>query len=96
MCTIDDALEAEEIILQDPIIARLVKERYGVTNVQEQLVADPWYLMVHAQVSFRASNFQIRWPYHRLCCKNYLFYESPILLMHMCAFLLFSLAQDLD
>lgn len=43
MCTIDDALEAEAIILRDPIIARLVKQRYGVTNVREQLVADPWY-----------------------------------------------------
>ena len=43
MCTIDDALEAESIILNDPIIAKLVKERYGITDVKSQLVADPWY-----------------------------------------------------
>lgn len=43
MCTIDDAVEAESIVLNDPIIAKLVKERYGVTNVKEQLIADPWY-----------------------------------------------------
>ena len=43
MCTIDDALEAESIILNDPIIANLVKERYGITDVKSQLVADPWY-----------------------------------------------------
>lgn len=43
MCTIDDAVEAESIILNDPIVAKLVKERYGVTDVKKQLVADPWY-----------------------------------------------------
>ena len=43
MCTIDDAVEAEQIVLIDPVIADLVRERYGVTDVQKQLVADPWY-----------------------------------------------------
>ena len=43
MCSIDDALEAEELVLNDPIIAQLVRERYGVTDVKKQLVADPWY-----------------------------------------------------
>lgn len=43
MCTIDDALEAEAIILNDPVIAQLVKERYNITDVKNQLVADPWY-----------------------------------------------------
>ena len=43
MCSIDDAVEAESIILNDPVIIKLVKERYGVTDVKTQLVADPWY-----------------------------------------------------
>ena len=43
MCSIDDAVEAESIILNDPVIIKMVKERYGVTDVQTQLVADPWY-----------------------------------------------------
>ena len=43
MCTIDDALEAEAIILNDPVVAKLVKQRYGITDVKTQLVADPWY-----------------------------------------------------
>jgi len=43
MCTIDDALDCEAIILNDPIVAKLVLERYGITDVKNQLVADPWY-----------------------------------------------------
>lgn len=43
MCTIDDALDAEAVVHGDPIIAKLVKERYGVTDPKKQLVADPWY-----------------------------------------------------
>ena len=43
MCTIDDVVEAEEIIQNDAVIANLVKERYGITDIKTQLVADPWY-----------------------------------------------------
>ena len=43
MCTIDDALDAEAIVHADPLVAKIVKERYGVTDVKTQLVADPWY-----------------------------------------------------
>ena len=43
MCTIDDALEAESIVHADPLVAKIVKERYGITDVKSQLVADPWY-----------------------------------------------------
>jgi hypothetical protein len=42
MVTIEDCVEAEELVKADPGIRALLKERYGVTDMA--LVAcDPWY-----------------------------------------------------
>ena len=42
MVTIEDCVEAEELVKADPSIRALLKERYGVTDMA--LVAcDPWY-----------------------------------------------------
>ena len=39
--TIEDCLEAEEIVKADAGIIKLLKERYGLTP--EQVAFDPWY-----------------------------------------------------
>ncbi len=39
--TIEDCLEAEEIVKADPGIIKLLRERYGLTP--ERVAFDPWY-----------------------------------------------------
>ena len=39
--TIEDCLEAEEIVKADPGIIKLLHERYGLTP--ERVAFDPWY-----------------------------------------------------
>lgn len=40
--TVDDAVEAEEIMKSSPEFRRVVAERYGITDVSV-LAVDPWY-----------------------------------------------------
>lgn len=40
--TVDDAVEAEEIMKANPDFQRVVAERYGITNM-DVLAVDPWY-----------------------------------------------------
>jgi Cu2+-containing amine oxidase len=42
MVTIEDCVEAEEIVKADPGIRRLLKERYGLTDMS-MVAADPWF-----------------------------------------------------
>ena len=42
MITIDDCLEAEAIVKEDATIKSILKERYGLTNM-DLVAADPWY-----------------------------------------------------
>jgi Cu2+-containing amine oxidase len=42
MVTIEDCVEAEEIVKADPSIQALLKDRYGVTDM-DLVAADPWY-----------------------------------------------------
>lgn len=41
MATPDDCFEAEAIVKADPGIQTLLKERYGITNMDE-IACDPW------------------------------------------------------
>lgn len=40
--TVDDAVEAEEIMKSNPEFQKVVAERYGITNM-DVLAVDPWY-----------------------------------------------------
>lgn len=42
MVTIEDCVEAEEIVKADPGIKTLLKDRYGITDM-DMVAADPWY-----------------------------------------------------
>ena len=42
MVTIEDCVEAEEIVKADPGIRGLLKDRYGITDM-DMVAADPWY-----------------------------------------------------
>ncbi len=42
MVTIEDCVEAEEIVKADPGIRKLLKERYGLTDMA-MVAADPWF-----------------------------------------------------
>lgn len=42
MVTIEDCVEAEEIVKADPGIQGLLKARYGITDMA-LVAADPWY-----------------------------------------------------
>lgn len=42
MVTIEDCVEAEEIVKADPGIRQLLKERYGLTDMS-MVAADPWF-----------------------------------------------------
>ena len=42
MVTIEDCVEAEEIFKADAEVQRLIRERYGITDMAE-VACDPWY-----------------------------------------------------
>lgn len=42
MVTIEDCVEAEEIFKADSEVQRLIRERYGITDMAE-VACDPWY-----------------------------------------------------
>lgn len=42
MVTIEDCVEAEEIVKADEGIKALLKERYGITDMS-MVAADPWF-----------------------------------------------------
>ena len=42
MVSCDDTLEAEEVVLRDPGVQKLLRERYGITDMS-LVAADPWY-----------------------------------------------------
>lgn len=42
MVTIEDCVEAEDIFKSDPQVQRLIRERYGITDMAE-VACDPWY-----------------------------------------------------
>ena len=42
MVTIEDCVEAEEIVKADKGIQTLLKERYGITDMN-MVAADPWF-----------------------------------------------------
>lgn len=42
MVTIEDCVEAEEIVKADPGVRALLKDRYGLTDMA-LVAADPWY-----------------------------------------------------
>ena len=42
MVTIEDCVEAEEIVKSDEGIKALLKERYGITDMS-MVAADPWF-----------------------------------------------------
>ena len=42
MVTIEDCVEAEEIVKADPGIKRLLKDRYEISDM-DMVAADPWY-----------------------------------------------------
>ena len=56
--TIEDCLEAEEIVKADAGIIKLLKERYGLTP--EQVAFDPWYYGDRCACLFRTQKC--------LCC----------------------------
>jgi hypothetical protein len=41
MVTIEDTVEAEGILKADAKVQRLIRERYGITNMEE-VACDPW------------------------------------------------------
>ena len=42
MVTIEDCVEAEEIVKADPGVREMLKERHGITDMA-MVAADPWY-----------------------------------------------------
>lgn len=42
MVTIEDCVEAEEVVKADPGVRALLKDRYGLTDMA-LVAADPWY-----------------------------------------------------
>lgn len=42
MVSADDTEEAEDIVANDPGVRKILKERYGITDMS-MVAADPWY-----------------------------------------------------
>jgi hypothetical protein len=42
MVTVDDCIEAEEVFKEDQGVQRVLRERYGIYDVNE-VACDPWY-----------------------------------------------------
>lgn len=42
MVSADDTQDAEDIVAQDPGVQKLLRERYGITDMT-MVAADPWY-----------------------------------------------------
>ena len=42
MISADDTTDAEELVVNDPGVQKLLRERYGITDMS-MVAADPWY-----------------------------------------------------